>query len=186
RKIKPATLEMKKAYQPVKVTLIDEKTGKFCIENRNFFTSLDNIECVYTIEADGVPASGGFIDISGIAPGGKRELELDINSVDGEIVFITFSFILKSDCFWAKKGYEITFEQIELKSLALQKTDIVTKKSTAPEICRKTGIIEVKTEKTTLSFCNKTGMLASIILNGKNILEKKAGLSLYRAPIDND
>jgi len=106
--------EVKAVYRNVKAALEDENT--VVITNLHDFTSLDRIALVWTLERDGEVLAGATVEELPCRPhrSVKCRLSYDPPRQCRYGCHLNLSFVLKEDTAWAKKGYEIAFEQIAL------------------------------------------------------------------------
>ncbi len=190
---KPQYYEVKKVYQNIGVKMLDAKTGKIEIFNKNYFEPVKGYNIVWSLWKDGVciakdqPLQGPRVIL---APRMKQVYTLPYNFAAleaGSEYFAKVEFLLAEDQPWAKKGYVQMDEQLfvkaaeEIPALA-QKGDAV---ATATEA---DGSVVVEGNGFKAVFCNATGSLHSLIYNGTTIIADGNGpkLDAYRAPVDND
>ena len=85
----PGAFELKHAYRSIFCESFDFDTGKVRIRNGFDYLPLDDFDCRWqSLNADGSPASKGFIDLGEVGPGEVREYELKGFSGDS----VTFHF----------------------------------------------------------------------------------------------
>jgi len=108
----PQTAEVRWCYQDVDVVFTN---GAFEIENRAFFTNLSQYEATWSYAVDGVERAKGTLADLDVPPQGKREVALALPQSDCRwLKTVTFSFRLRADCAWAKKGHEVACCQVVL------------------------------------------------------------------------
>ena len=181
-------LEYKNIIKPFAVEefCADEKTVK--IKNLRYFTTLSDYDMSWKIEKNGaIVAEGGFASLD-IAPQSVKELKLDYDkAVIGENCYLMISLTQNSDTLWAKKGYEIGFEQIVLCE-SEQKELIVDAISPYASISvnEEENTISISTATTNYKIDKVSGLITSICDNGKEMLTTPITPTLWRAPTDND
>ncbi len=82
----PEYYQIKEVYSPVHV---EECEGGVKIINRNYFTALKDITCVYFVERDGKEIFKTEIDISGIAPQSEKKFNIRLPKLSG---YVTLNF----------------------------------------------------------------------------------------------
>jgi len=170
---KPAMAECKQLFAPVKLKPVPGKVFSFILENHRDFTTLDNLTLVWKLctELDGSDRSGekilarGSMDVPGLNPGEKREIELVSDGADpdkilaehGGAVYLHVDFTLKEAEPCVEAGHVIAqAERILREALPV---------SLRPELC---GAIDADYSR---------------------VLDSFAGTfepSLFRVPVQND
>ncbi|MCR5183355.1 MAG: DUF4981 domain-containing protein [Opitutales bacterium] len=115
---KPQYFEVKKVYQNVGVKALDNETGTVSIFNKNYFVSLDEYEVAWELNENGKQIAAGTLDVGTILPRNEKIVKLPIAGTpfkaDAEY-FVTLSFKLKNDRYWAPAGYVQMAEQILIR-----------------------------------------------------------------------
>ncbi len=186
RKVHPCIHEVRKVYCEIQVKAVDVKAGKFLLKNKQLFSDLTKFDIKYVITEDGKVISEGLMPREGfekLAPLSDMEFTLNYNldtMPKGE-VFVTFSFLRREDCRFAKAGYEHGFDQFLIKEADAPKkaeyTDRVNIRGTNNDFCV-TG--------DGFSYTFKNGLLSSILKDGKEYLLGELRPNYYRALTDND
>ncbi len=183
----PGMYEARHVMQPVKITAADLNNFKFTLANRREFTDLADLNCSWTLQADGVEiASGKLSGFEKTAPFSKYDFAIDelakyINHA-GEL-FLNFAFTLKNDEKWAAKGTLIAHDQIF----------IVKNEASAAETNNTVSIYAAANEAKLTVTCGKNTLLVNR-KNGKvtlkkdkqTVAEKLFECNLFRAPTEND
>jgi beta-galactosidase len=119
RKAHPALHEVKYQYQNIWVERSGDKN--FVIRNENFFTPLDYIDGRWELVADGkVVHHGPIAKLEDIRPGETKEM-LRVEPLimpmipAGAEQLMNFTFTLKEDTVWAKKGHIVAWRQFVIK-----------------------------------------------------------------------
>lgn len=176
----PSYFEVKNVYSPVRI--YSGKDG-YRIYNRNDFERLQ-LTLKYEISTDGVVQSFGEIDCGDIAPHDFKTFNLPEYPGRG-LCAVVFRAVLKADTEWAQAGAEVyTFSE-------MLKSDI-SGRNAVERPCKETKLLsdkvglKVKAGDVLYTFSTVTGMLTGIELNGRAILKAPMGLTVFRAPIDNE
>ncbi len=186
RKVHPSIHEVRKVYCEIQVKAVDVKSGKFLLKNKQMFSNLTKFDIQYVITVDGEKIKDELLaraSFEKLAPLSDMEFTLDYGFKklpEGETI-ITFSFIRRDDCRFAKAGYEQGFDQFIIKD--------------ADEKAEKEyeGNVEIKgTEKSfTVSgdgfeYAFKNGLLTSLKKGDREYLLGELKPNYFRALTDND
>ena len=168
--------QMKNCYRPVRCEYSD---GKLIFRNLFFFKNANFTVKWNAIGRNGEETGSGEFGID-IEPGGKFETKLDFAGSDA-VVFRYFS-----------GDFEIASEQLDICSYS-GLTKEYTCYGSAPTVKKSQKKLIVEFENGELVFNTKTGELESYIKNGAEFINSAPfgsfrgfGISVFRAPIDND
>ena len=186
RKVHPSIHEVRKVYCEIQVNDIDKANGKFLLKNKQMFSDLSKFDIAYLITANGEKIADGLLpreEFEALAPLSEKEFTIDYKGADkekGEII-ITFSFLRRQDCRFAKAGYEQGFDQFILKA---------AEKEEEKKYDGKVKIIGEEKDFTVygddFEYSFKGGFLTSLKKNGKDYLIGALKPNYYRALTDND
>ena len=185
--------EVKKVYQNVGVKLLDAKTGKVEIMNKNYFADLTDYSIVWSLWKDGVciqqnqPVQGPRM-IHQARAKHTYTLPYDFSKLDpqGEY-FAKVQFIQNEQTPWAEKGYVQMEEQLLVKEATGLPTVAEGQQGALQQ--KKDGKYQVVSGKDfTAKFDTETGSLSSLEYAGLTIIPEGHGprLDAFRAPTDND
>ncbi|MGY4383268.1 beta-galactosidase [Pedobacter sp. UYP24] len=187
RRVTPKLLEVKHAYQYIKILSSDPKMGVFKIKNSYDFTNLKEFGIHWILLKDGNAIEEGNLDPLHMEPGATRELKVPFREIltAGHEYFVTIKFNLLEDKLWGEKGLTMASgqfalsEKVGLPLIATGVGKLKLEKST-------TGIL-IEGQDISAQFNPSTGMLTSLKLFGKEMVFEKKGLTLnwYRS-ISND
>ncbi len=117
RRLTPQAYEHAYYYQNIWVTPVDMKHGIVNVKNENFFRSLDNVEMLAEVVADGTTVYRLNIVNLDIAPQQSKDITLTLQTPDeANEVLVNISFSLKDDEGLLKKGHIVAHEQLTLKA----------------------------------------------------------------------
>ena len=186
RKVHPSIHEVRKVYCEIQVKDIDKANGKFLLKNKQMFSDLSEFDISYIITSNGEKIADGLLDreiFESLAPLSEKEFTLDYKGADkekGEII-ITFSFLRRNDCRFAKAGYEQGWDQFILKA---------AEKEEEKQYDGKVKIIGEEKDFTVygdgFEYSFKGGFLTSLKKNDKDYLIGALKPNYYRALTDND
>ena len=194
--------ELKQVYRPVRMYKTENK-NTFRLTSFLAFAdagSLYNGKYEIT-DTENIISSGSF-DFS-VEPLGETLITIPSDIQGNHIRFI---FTLKNDTLWEKAGYEVCFDQLELKSVnasSFKDRDISDFIAGATDYARydddtlpDSGNIEIledsafklsfKTKTAAYTFNKRLGFIESVKCNGDELLDAPMKFNFFRAPIDND
>ncbi|MBT4456866.1 MAG: hypothetical protein HOC56_01160, partial [Anaerolineae bacterium] len=85
---------------------------------------------------------------------------------------------------WAKAGHEVAWEQFEYPFQ--KEKHFEASQGSALEVQEDEMFIKIRGEGFTYSFDKKTGLMFSMIIQGKELIRKGPLLNVWRAPLAND
>ncbi len=170
--ITPKWIEVKKCYEPIQVTALSLDEGRVQVLNRFNQLNLDSIRLSWQVIEDGHPVQSGTVDPIAAAPGERTEVTIPYQRKKlnpNREAYLRIGFALPSDCLWATAGHEVTFAQFYLQGT--YHPALASAEGKSPEVTKKNGIVSVKTDAgVELSFDGKSGMVATLRINGHNLL----------------
>ena len=210
RQLHPHAWEVKKVYQPVRIGEIDLASGRIAIENRRTFTDLSDLVGAWEILADGAVAGSGRLPRMSTAPGGTDTLALDLPLIGGGgepgvEYLLNVTFRTGEAAPLVPAGHEVAREQFTLPvrvppvpgvpELELPEGDLSAKTGAKWRTTRLDGplrtrntaaLVEIAGGDFTLRFDRVSGTLASMTLQGRQLLLSGPAPNFWRAPTDND
>lgn len=188
RSPKPHFPELKHAYQWITIKPQDLKNGVVTIKNRYQFTNLNSLNAKWEMSENGTQISSGNLGLINIKPGKEQDVKIPykVNPKPGAEYFLRVSFDLATDKLWAKKGYEVAWQQMELP-LAIPAVEEPTQNGKLI-LSDSKDVINVKGNGFNLEFDKKKGTFSKMETGGGNMLRENGGpmLHLWRAPHQKD
>lgn len=187
----PALEELRTLAQPVRVRTAGR--GRVEVENRRWFTTLDDVAAQWAVEVDGRAVQRGSLKLPRIAPRQRQAIRLPSRTpklTPGETAVVTFRFTQKRDTAWSSKGTEIAWSQLPLgarKGTVLFRTGARgVRERTVPFLHEGDAAIEVCGDDWALVVDRATAEIASFAWGDAAILERGPTATFWRAPVDND
>ena len=183
----PHAWEVKKVYEPVGISWVDGNPRRIVVENRRSFTDLSDLDGTWEYVVDGIPADVGTLAPLSTPPGGRDTLSLDGVPMirHGEAVEVVLNVILRTreDVPLLPAGHIVAWEQhhhwqVRRRAGPLPGGPLRTQET--PDA------IQVSGDDFTLRFDRGTGTLASMRLDGRQLLLSGPAPNFWRAPTDND
>ncbi|WPV02940.1 glycoside hydrolase family 2 TIM barrel-domain containing protein [Mucilaginibacter sp. cycad4] len=184
RSLKPHYPELKHAYQWISIHPKDLKNGIVTIKNRYQFITLNSFTAKWEVSENGSTISSGNLALKEIKPGNELDVKVPYNITPkpGAEYFLRVSFDQAADNLWAKKGYEVAAQQLELPiAIPATKERPITGKLSLSDAGNE---IKVKGNGFSLEFDKEKGTFSKMEKNGENVLQNNGGpmLHLWRAP----
>ena len=169
--------EVKQAYKPF---VAEYEDGKIKITSRRLFKSLSDLSLCYTVEKNGRVIKSQNLGALDILPGESAYYEVAIEK--SEFTTLNLSVVLNRSTDWADIGHEVGSEQFII-------SDTITE-------CKREGkgatLTEDKThyvvefDETVVKVGKFSGLIESIVSEGKSLITAPVLPTVWRAPIDND
>ncbi len=201
RKVFPKYWEVKKVYAPIAMAAVNLKPGKVAVSliNHNSFLNLDQYQACWTVtdSAGAVIQSGDLAPIN-CAPGKQIKVKIPVAKLRkpevGRESWLRVSFHTRTASLWAPAGFEVAWQQFELKtkSRAHRAAAEPKNKNSSLRLVEAAGADDVSVEGTNFAavFSRAAGALTSLKFSGRELLATNAFagpvLQLFRAPTDND
>ena len=171
--------EIKQAQAPVKA---EYENGRLKVTSYRYFTDMRDLSLVYTFEKNGKAIKSGRVGELDIEPLGVKFYEIDVPEIDDGV--LTFNVWIKqnTETEWAEIGHEIASYQFVI-------FDDIKKRECAPlgaTLYEKEGEYKVIFGESVATVSRKTGLITSLIHEGKEMLSSPVTPEIWRAPTDND
>ena len=170
RTFKAGSYEARAAYAPFR---IKAEGNRITYKNYYDFIDLDGYKIKYSVISDGNVYSKGEIK-QRIAPRESIEFTVDIPDA------CRYATVISVALYKGKDEIAVLEEKLDVK---------VIKEDKSTELCdlfEDDLTIYANGDNFKYAFSKQTGNLISMIINGKELLEKPVFVSLMRAPTDND
>lgn len=201
RQPNPHANEVRYYYQSIWATAKDLKKGEIEVYNENFFTSLDNVELVWTLEKEGKVIANGRNTLN-VPAQQKQTVRLNDYKApvaDGKEVVLNIDFVLKKSEPMLEAGYAVAREQFTVnvydfptvESIMASVPDAKDKKGAYVEKVakdEKVACVTLSAGNTSVTFNRWTGWIDYLDVDGKPMLEEGYAIrpEFWRAPTDND
>ena len=169
--------EVKEAYRPF---VLDYADGVLKVKSRRYFKSLSDLSLYYTVERNGKPIASGSLGALDILPGEEKSYELPIDKK--EFTTLNISICQNTATDWADIGHEVGAVQFiisdEISGSDAQKGGATLAETrTHYEITFGENIVKIG---------KFSGLIESIVSDGKSLITAPVTPTIWRAPIDND
>ncbi len=175
--------ELKEILKPVCATAAGKHAGDITFTSRRYFRTLADITVVWEVVRDGVVILSGRTPLDN-APGESKTIRLFETKKFDALTVLNLTYVSEEPTAWAKRGAEIGSDQIILSDAKNKEAPLSPVGSIA---CSETDKeIVLRDCDTIYTFSKITGMLISLVDNGKEMLTKPMVPYVWRAPTDND
>ena len=182
-------LELKQVLRPCRMYNVDFETGSFSIKNHRYFTNLTDIDLCWKVERNGETVRQGRIPAMAIAPQTSKRYTLPTDtfkSLDG-ICYFTVSYRMNQTAPWADFGYEVGVEQFRIPTENIaENLPVVSFAENMLTFAENAKTYVVEGGGATYTVDRQSGMIASILDHGKELLVSPIVPNIWRAPTDND
>ena len=191
RRPNPHLHEVKKVYQNVKIAAIDAPAGKFRLHNGFFFTNLAQFEIRWDLRKDGADAYSGSLGAVDLDPCQSCELTIplpqELHAEAGEWILIV-SLLLRADCAWAPKGFEIAWEQFPIEG----NHDLPAPPERGAAMSSEGLLLQhtgesylIAGREWEIAFDRRKGALTSFVYRDRELLRRPLVPNTWRIPNDN-
>jgi len=182
----PEMWQTKKSAQPISVKWSNAQKLEVEVLNRMFFTNTNVYDAQWNLEENGISIASGKLETNIEAQSNKKFI-LPIQQPTlkpGARYLITVSFHLKNDTQWAKKEFELTWDQLEMPWKVPAAMETV--KTGELKISDDSKLLIVSGKDFTYTFNKIDGKLTSMNYMGKELLKQGPQLNVWRAPLANE
>ncbi|KOO14289.1 beta-D-galactosidase [Vibrio xuii] len=181
----PGLKEYKQVIAPVKIRAIDEQAGKFIIENKLWFTNLNDYTITADIRAEGETLRTVQFKVEELAANSEREIEIAIPELDEREVFINFTVRKDSRTLYSTANHEIAIYQYQLKENTATEAAYSNHNDTPLNVEESRLDYLISGNNFALNFSKVNGKLTSWIVNGEELIKSEPKLNFFKPMIDN-
>ncbi|MGL4775979.1 MAG: glycoside hydrolase family 2 TIM barrel-domain containing protein, partial [Aeromonas veronii] len=181
----PGLREYKQVICPVKVRAQDLASGKLEVENRYWFSTLDDIRLLVEVKAEGELLASQQIRLEGVAPGAITELQLELPSLDGRETFVQLRVIKATATRYSAAEHQLGQYQFQLKESTRQLQPFANPNATPLQIADERLDLTLSGSGFALRFSRLDGKLVSWQQDGNELIERAPRLTFFKPMIDN-
>lgn len=182
RRPSPGVKEHKNVVRPARFAYLGE--NRFSVHNYMDFTDLKDYCAInYVVECDGEKIKEGSLGELALAPHAEQEFSLPLEIPEKGHAVIRFELYQKADAPWAKAGFSLGFDELELapfapKTLPLAKGDLKVEEDD--------DIVIIGGDAFEYTYSKRAGTFISMKRGGEEQLLSPMEYNIWRAPTDND
>ncbi len=185
----PGLNAVKYYYRNIHVEVVDVQNAVFRIVNRLDFMNAGEIAIAeWQLLENGNPIKTTAIEDLDIQAGESMEYKVNLDGInidEDKEYFIIFSFSLKDDKFYAKKGHEIAWDQFRLPGKTETELSIINSSKAIHQINDKRTIY-ISGDDFSLEFDRIKGRILKYYYKDELIMLDGPKPDFWRAPTDND
>ena len=136
----------------------------------------------YTVEKNGKVVDSGDLGACNIEPLGTATYDIPKKDYGTGVITLNVRAEQNKHTEWAERGYEICFWQFMLADNAEKQAPA----RRGAHLCERTDAYVVTMGETAVSVSKHSGLITSIVSEGKELLVKPVTPEVWRAPTDND
>ncbi|MGF1682262.1 beta-galactosidase subunit alpha [Photobacterium minamisatsumaniensis] len=181
----PGLKEYKQVIAPVKIRDFDAQAGTFTVDNKLWFSNIDDYTITAEIRAEGETIAVQQIKVEELAENSSREILLDIPQLDTREVFVNFTVRKDSRTAYSEANHDIAVYQFQVKESTAELEAFTTNNATALEVIESRLDYIVKGHNFALNFSKVNGKLTSWLVNGEELIASEPKLNFFKPMIDN-
>lgn len=188
RSLHPHIWEVKKVYQNIAFEPVAFMQNRIKVTNRFDYTTLDNYQLFWAVEANGETIRSGKMNFPILLPHQAKEMEIPMGTLpaaDNKEYFLTLRAFSKQATGAVPAGHEVAIEQMQLP-VRLEKAQEQVSGQIEKTETEDAVTIQGKTQDFSISFSKKTGEMTSLKYDGKEMLLAGLQPNFWRGITDND
>lgn len=184
----PHLNEVKKVYQPVKVSPVNLKQGILEIHNRYQFIDLSHLNIDWEIQANGVMIQKGVLPPLNLSAGEKKQLQIPFKKIKAESgmeYFLKVSFVTNREQNLLPLRHEVAWDQFKLP---FEKAPISVSVAGLPalKLSETDGFADIKGDNFSVRFDKNSGRLQQYRYLDTDLILSGPVPNFWRPPTDND
>ena len=178
----PGLREYKQVIAPVKLRWQDDK---LCVENRFWFTNLDDYTLHVEVRAEGETLHSQLLTMTGVAPNSESSISLNLPELDEREAFLTVRISKNSRTRYSEAGHGIAVYQFPLKARTNHATPLINTNATPLHLEEDRLSCTVTGHNFRASFSKVTGKLSAWQVNGEENITREPKINFFKPMIDN-
>ncbi|WP_335927887.1 beta-galactosidase subunit alpha [Vibrio parahaemolyticus] len=181
----PGLKEYKQVIAPVKIRAVEGCHDRFIVENKLWFTNLDDYTITADVRAEGETLRSVQFKVEALVANSAREVSIDLPELDEREAFVNFTVRKDSRTLYSEANHEIAVYQFQLKENTATLPALVNH-NVQPLVLEESRLEHVITgHNFTLTFSKVNGKLTSWRVNGEELIQSEPRLNYFKPMIDN-
>jgi evolved beta-galactosidase subunit alpha len=126
----PGLREYKQVIAPVKVQATDIARGELRIDNKLWFSTLDDYTLRVEVRAEGTTLASQQLKVRDLAPNSGRDITIDLPELDDRETFVNIMVTKDSRTPYSEANHPIAVYQFQLKEQTAAKTPLINTSAT--------------------------------------------------------
>ncbi|MHA2716591.1 beta-galactosidase subunit alpha [Vibrio owensii] len=181
----PGLKEYKQVIAPVKIQAVEGTTNTFTVENKLWFTNLDDYTITADIRAEGETLRSVQFKVEELAANSAREITINLPELDEREAFINFTVRKDSRTLYSEANHDIAVYQFQLKENTASEAEFVSHNAQALVTTESRLEHVIEGHNFTLTFSKVNGKLTSWRVNGEELIQSEPRLNFFKPMIDN-
>lgn len=181
----PGLQEYKQVIAPVKVRAQDLARGELRVENKLWFTTLDDYTLHIEVRAEGDTLSAQQIKLRDVPPNSDTLLQCTLPELDARETFLNVTVTKDSRTLYSEAGHHIATYQFPLKARTATAVPFSLQNATPLTLEENRQSCTVRGYNFHLTFSKLTGKPISWNVNGEELITREPKINFFKPTIDN-
>lgn len=181
----PGLREYKQVIAPVKIRDFDAVNGRVVVDNKLWFSNIDDYTITAEVRSEGEMISVEQIVVEELAENSSRTLTISLPELDDREAFVNFTVRKNSRTLYSDANHDIAVYQFKVKENTAALEDYNNSNTTPLEVIESRLEYKVKGHNFAVCFSKLNGKLTSWLVNGKELIASEPKLNFFKPMIDN-
>ncbi|HIF9210854.1 TPA: beta-galactosidase subunit alpha [Photobacterium damselae] len=181
----PGLKEYKQVIAPVKIRAVDGSNNRFTIENKLWFSDLNDYTITADVRAEGETLRTVQFKVEDLAANSAREITLALPELDERETFVNFTVRKDSRTLYSAANHDIAVYQFLLKENTATAPVFVNHNATELNVVESRLDYTISGHNFALTFSKVNGKLTSWLINGEELIQSEPRLNFFKPMIDN-
>ncbi|HIF9350363.1 TPA: beta-galactosidase subunit alpha [Photobacterium damselae] len=181
----PGLKEYKQVIAPVKIRAVDGSNNRFTIENKLWFSNLNDYTITADVRAEGETLRTVQFKVEDLAANSAREITLALPELDERETFVNFTVRKDSRTLYSAANHDIAVYQFLLKENTATAPVFVNHNATELNVAESRLDYTITGHNFALTFSKVNGKLTSWLINGEELIQSEPRLNFFKPMIDN-
>ncbi|KAB1506867.1 beta-galactosidase subunit alpha [Photobacterium damselae] len=181
----PGLKEYKQVIAPVKIHAVDDSNNRFTIENKLWFSDLNDYTITADVRAEGETLRTVQFKVEDLAANSAREITLALPELDERETFVNFTVRKDSRTLYSAANHDIAVYQFLLKENTATAPVFVNHNATELNVAESRLDYTITGHNFALTFSKVNGKLTSWLINGEELIQSEPRLNFFKPMIDN-
>ncbi|HIF9196772.1 TPA: beta-galactosidase subunit alpha [Photobacterium damselae] len=181
----PGLKEYKQVIAPVKIRAVDGSNNRFTIENKLWFSDLNDYTITADVRAEGETLRTVQFKVEDLAANSAREITLALPKLDERETFVNFTVRKDSRTLYSAANHDIAVYQFLLKENTATAPVFVNHNATELNVVESRLDYTITGHNFALTFSKVNGKLTSWLINGEELIQSEPRLNFFKPMIDN-
>ncbi|OEC84127.1 beta-galactosidase subunit alpha [Photobacterium damselae subsp. damselae] len=181
----PGLKEYKQVIAPVKIRAVDGSNNRFTIENKLWFSDLNDYTITADVRAEGETLRTVQFKVEDLAANSAREITLALPELDERETFVNFAVRKDSRTLYSAANHDIAVYQFLLKENTATAPVFVNHNATELNVVESRLDYTITGHNFALTFSKVNGKLTSWLINGEELIQSEPRLNFFKPMIDN-